>query len=80
MATYTVRVKGVCTGGEHITITVLKDGVSLKDVHLTRTDLFQTDLSWEEVLPFLIKQTIKASGANTLAQAKTAVESASWVM
>lgn len=80
MATYTVKVKSVCTGGEHITVTVSRDGKVVKDFLLTRTDLFQTELTWEDVLPFLIRQTIKTSGANTLAKAKTVVESAEWVI
>jgi len=78
MAVYTVVVKGQCSGGEHITLTVKRDGVAVKDFATTRSELLANDLSWEEVFPFFLRETIKSSGATTVAQAKTAVEAASW--
>lgn len=78
MATYTVKIDSVCSGGEHIRLKVLRDGVEVKKFGVTRTDMLTNNLTWEEVLPFFLRQTIKKSGATTLAQAKTAVEAASW--
>lgn len=80
MAVYTVTVKGVCAGGGHITLTVKRDGAAVRDVVVNRSDIMESDLTWDEVLPFFLRETIKRSGATTLAQAKTAVEAAQWVM
>lgn len=78
MATYTIKVLGTCTGGEHIKLGVYRNGAFLKNISVTRTEVLQTDLNWDEVLPFFLRECIKRSGATTLAQAKTAVEAAEW--
>jgi hypothetical protein len=79
MATYTVVVKSVCPGGEHVTLTVKRDGAVVRDFPVTKTEILGTDLNWETVLPFFLREVIKHSGATTMAQAKAAVEAASWV-
>jgi len=78
MALYTVVYKSSCTGGEHIKLTVYRDGIELRDFNVTRTDIMTNELTWEQALPFLLRECIKRSGATTLAQARTAIEAASW--
>ena len=81
MATYTVTVAGQCSGGEHITLTVKRNGVAVKNITVTKTDLLNMDLdgNWETVIFAFIREKVKSSGAVNAAQAKTAVEAASWV-
>jgi len=81
MATFTVQVIGACrTGGEHIGLDVLRDGQQVKRIMVCKTDMLTTNLDWEAVIPFFLREVVKRSGATTLAQAKTAVEAASWVI
>ena len=78
MALYTVVYKSSCTGGEHITLTVKRNNVVVRDIVVTRTDMLTNDLTWNEVIPFFLRECIKKAGATTLAQARTAIEAASW--
>lgn len=80
MAVYKVQVLGVCGGGEHITLSVKKDGVVIKQVAITKKDILQSDTTWEDAMLFFLRAAIKAAGATTTAQAKTAVEAAQWVI
>ena len=80
MATYTVSVLGVCSGGEHIKIALKKDGATIKNMSITKTEIFNTETNLEEALIFFLRQAIRAEKATTLAQAKTAVEAAQWVV
>ena len=80
MATYTVIVLGQCSGGEHISLHLKKDGANLKKIVITKTEIFQNETNLEDALIFFLRQAIRAAGATTLAQAKTAVESAQWVV
>lgn len=80
MATYTVSVLGVCTGGEHIKIALKKDGVVVRNMSITKTEIFNTETNLEEALIFFLRQAVRAAGATTLAQAKTAVEATQWVI
>jgi hypothetical protein len=78
MATYTVRVLGVCSGGEHVSLNVLRDGDVIKKICFTKTEILDpASIEWENVLIHFMRQAIKKSGATTLAQAKTAVEAMS---
>jgi len=78
MARYTVQYDHTCTGGGHIVLRVLQDGKPVRLFSVTREQIMDTDLSWEEVLPFFLREAIKRSGATTLAQARDAIEAASW--
>ena len=84
MATYTVQFVYTCTRnindntGFHIIFDVLRDGSVVRRISIPRDDILSTDLTWESVLPFFLRETVKRSGATTLAQAKTAVEAAEW--
>lgn len=80
MATYTVRYKSVCGGGEHFTFDVYRDGVKVALWNRTKTELLNTDYDWRDVLGFLVWQAIKAAGATTPAQAKAAIEAKEWVL
>ena len=81
MAVYTVVYKARCspTGG-HIVFTLKRDGVAVKDITVMVSDLLTNDLTVEDVLPFFLRQCIKAAGATTLVEARIAVESAQWVI
>ncbi len=80
MAIFTLKVIGTCAGGGHVFLNVLRDGTPVKQLVLNKEDILQTELNWEEVLPFFIREVIKRSGARTLQEAKAAIESAQWVM
>lgn len=80
MPTYTVRVANVCAGGEHITLNVRRDGTVVKKLTVTKTDILQNQTEFEEALLFFLRAAIKKAGATTTAQAKTAIESAEWVI
>lgn len=78
MSRYTVKYKSMCSGGGHVTLSVLRDGIAVRDLTLMRSDMLETELSWEDVIPFFLREVIKRSGATTLAQARAAIEAASW--
>ena len=80
MAIYTVKVLGQCSGGEHITLQILKDGVNLRKTMVTKTEIFQNETTWEEAMIFFLRQAIRKANATTILQAKAAVESAEWVV
>jgi len=80
MAVYTVAVLGACTGGEHISLSLRRDGVEVKKHTVTRTEILQDETIFDEALIFFLRMAIKKAGATTLAQAKAAVESAEWVI
>ena len=77
---YTVKVTKVCSGGEHIAVDFYRDGVKWRSTQTTRSDLLlaRDDVNFSELLDTLLYLTIRASGASTLPQAKTAIESAQW--
>lgn len=74
MATYTLKVKSVCTGGEHIDIGLYKDAVKVGTKAITRTDAITDDADLTEVIIYLIKRAIKDNNANTAAKRKAAIE------
>jgi hypothetical protein len=74
MATYTLKVESVYTGGEHIGIGLYKDAVKVGKRQITRTDAITDDAGLEEVIIYLIKRAIKDNNANTAAKRKTAIE------
>ena len=74
MATYTLKVESVCTGGEHIGIALYKDGVKVKVKQITREDATTYDADLTDAIIFLIKRAIKDNDANTAAKRKAAIE------
>lgn len=80
MATYTVKVAGVCSGGEHISLDLKRDGTTVRRLTVTKADILQNETSIDDALIFFLRQAIKTAGATTMAQAKTAVEAAQWVI
>ena len=74
MATYTMKIDSVCTGGEHIGIALYKNGVKVKVKQITKTDATTDDADLTEFLIYLIKRAIKDSNANTAAQRMAAIE------
>lgn len=80
MATYTVRVLGQCGGGEHISLSVRRNGTEVKKMVVTKTDILQNETIFEDALIYFLRQAIRKAGATTLAQARTAVEAAEWVI
>ena len=52
----------------------------VKKVRVTKTDIMQNQTGFEDALVFFLRHAIQASGATTMAQAKTAVEAAEWVI
>lgn len=80
MAVYTVKVSKVCSAGNHIGITVLRNNIPLRQMCFNKSELLDNEVDFEEVLLAFLRQCIKASGASTLAQAKAAVEAAQWVL
>ena len=80
MSIYTVDVVGICSGGEHVTLSLKKNDAHIKTLVITKTDLLTNETDIEEALIFFLRQSIRASGATTLLQAKNAVEAAQWVV
>jgi len=74
MPTYTFKVESVCTGGEHVTISLYKDAVKVGTKEVTRTDLRELDVTVAEAVLFLMRQSIKDRNASTAAQIKKAIE------
>ena len=74
MATYTLKIESVCTGGEHIGIGLYKDSVKVGTKQITRTDAITDDADLKDVIIYLIKRAIKDNNANTAAKRKTAIE------
>ena len=74
MANYTLKIYSVCSGGEHITLQIYKDGVANKKFNITKSEVMGSDLNLEDTLLWLIRQAIKNAGATTNAQRKAAIE------
>jgi hypothetical protein len=74
MATYTLKVESVCTGGEHIGIGLYKDAVKVGTKQITKTEAITADTDLTEVIIYLIKKAIKDNNATTAAQRKAAIE------
>jgi hypothetical protein len=74
MATYTLKVESVCTGGEHIGIGLYKDAVKVGVKQITKTEAITDDTDLTEVIICLIKKAIKRNNANTAAKRKAAIE------
>ena len=74
MATYTLKVESVCTGGEHIEIGLYKDAVKVGTKQITRTEAITDDADMTDVIIYLIKRAIKDNNANTAAKRKQAIE------
>ena len=74
MATYTLKVESVCTGGEHIGIGLYKNAVKVGTKQITRSDAITDDADLTEVIIYLIKRAITDNNANTAAKRKAAIE------
>lgn len=74
MATYTLKVESVCTGGEHIGIGLYKDSVKVGTKQITRSEATTDDADLKDVIIYLIKRAIKDNNANTAAKRKAAIE------
>ena len=84
MATYTVRVKSMDSAADvysrHILFGIYRDGVQVAHRVRTLNEILNSviEIDNTDALSLLVRIAIKESGATTLAQAKEAVESASW--
>lgn len=74
MATYTLKIESVCTGGEHIDIGLYKDASKIGTKAITRTGALTDDADIKDVIIYLIKRAIKDNNATTAAQRKAAIE------
>mgnify|MGYP001559326483 CR=1 FL=1 len=73
MASFTVKINGFCSGGNHLnlTITTVKGAISLS---LNKNDLALETDDMERDVGILLRSFIKESGLTNWAQIKTAVE------
>jgi hypothetical protein len=88
MADYTLKLKSVCSGGEHITCDVYRDGVKIDtrmipksqivDPQLSIDQIVDPQLSIDEKIAVLMWWECKKAGATTPAQRKAAIEAAVW--
>ena len=63
---YTFKIASVCSGGEHITVEVLRNGEKYKTRTLSREDIATGEYQkWENIMTLLIAKAIKHSGATT---------------
>ena len=74
MATYTFKVASVCTGGEHITIGLYRDGSKVGTKQITKSEALTDDADLKDVIILLIKKAISSSSSTTAAQRKAAIE------
>ena len=74
MATYTLKVESVCTGGEHIGIGLYKDAVKVGTRQILRSDAIDGSTDITDIVIYLIKRAIKDNNANTAAKRKQAIE------
>lgn len=77
MATFTFLVGTPCSGGEHVPITVKRNGVAIKTTCVLKSEVMNPAGTWEDVIVILMRQAILAAGATTPAQMKTAVQAMS---
>lgn len=75
MATYTFKVESVCTGGEHISIGLYKDGEIIGMKQITQTEAITDDADLKDIIIYIIKRAIKDKNASTNVQRKIAIES-----
>jgi len=75
--TYTFKVVQACSGGEHIRIRILEDGVAIGVFMLTRTSIMTDDTAPKDLVENLLKRIVKNSSATTYAGYVTDIESAS---
>lgn len=78
-----ISVVGTCPGGEHLTVSVKRNGggVSFTAVVLVSdlvSDSAITNEDLSAILPILLKDAVKSVGAGNGKQAKTAIEATEW--
>ena len=84
MATYTVRALSMDSAADvysrHILFGIYRNGVQVAHRVRTLEEILNSAIEIDntDALSLLVRIAIKSSGATTLAQAKEAVESASW--
>lgn len=84
MATYTIRALSMDVAADvnskHILLGIYRNGVQVAHIVRTLNEILNSavEIDNADALSLLLRIAIKASGATTLAQAKKAVESASW--
>jgi len=61
-------------------LAILKNGIKIKDMNITKTEIMQTDTSWDDAMIYFLRLAIKSAGATSVDQAKMAIESAQWVL
>lgn len=70
----TIKINSICSGGNHITMTVTKNGTVSKKFRMLKGDFaFEPD-DYETVLATLIRSFVKKSGLTNMADIKTAIE------
>ena len=74
MPDYTLTFGSQCSGGEHVTFQIKRDGVNLRRITLNKSEIIDGNLTLEAALPVLLKKAIKNAGATTPAQIKNAIE------
>lgn len=72
--TFTVKLQGICSSGNHIDLLVTTDSISRRIV-LTKADFGLEPEDYETALVTLLRSFIKESGLTNWAQIKTAIES-----
>lgn len=71
---YTVKIESVCAGGEHIALRLYKDGVAVKIIRTTKSELTNTDVDIADAFGCLMRKAIASAGAKTNAARKAAIE------
>lgn len=80
MPTYTVKVQSTCSGGEHVTLGIYRDAVKVREAMVTKSAALTLAVNFDDLLEPLLRLVIKKAGATTMAQVKTAIEAAEWVI
>lgn len=74
MANYTIKIASICTGGEHITLQLYKDGIAIKKLQTTKEEVMNSDVDISDAMMVLIRQAVKSVSAKTNIQRKAAIE------
>ena len=74
MANYTIKIASICTGGEHITLQLYKDGIAINKLQTTKEEVMNSDVDISDAMMVLIRQAVKSVSAKTNIQRKAAIE------
>lgn len=75
----TVTFDSQCAGTNHVSFNIFINGAFRHKFVYNRSDLLDaSDLPYEDIVLTFLREAIKAAGATTVVQARTAIEARTW--